>query len=577
MKKLVFLITSLFFFSGLMAQHQRIQKKNSNLQLINNIHPNSANRGSNPKINPASVIFSEDFASGLPATWANVDSGGLNEFWTYTTVGAHSHEVLKDTLGTTAANGYVIFDSDFYMDSTHAENADLVAPAINCTGHNSVFLSINEYFVQFNLSSGVVSVSNDSVTWTEFHHAEAGLVSNASTPNPNNVIMDISSVAANQPQVYVRFTYRGQYDYYWMLDDVTLYEPPSTDGGVSAILNPYSSSCLTANEVAYVAIKNYGSTPISNFPVSISVNGGAPITETVAATILPSATANYIFTSTLNLSGYSTYTITAYTGITGDVITADDSTSITVTNSGPQSLSAPFTMDFEPLEDISLWSVQDANLDGITYGISGTLAESGTRCARVGAAATEDDWLYTPCLDLVAGSTYAMTYWYMDFNAATPCSFEVKIGQGQNSSAMTQTIIQHPVPTDTLYHEGTPTFTVPTTGTYNIGFHAYSANPSSSFRLDNINITNITAVNEIKNANGVSIYPNPSSGIINLSVKNYANTVVQIYNAVGTIVYSQTLNSAERVLDLSKFENGLYIIKISSTEFSYNQKITLLK
>lgn len=575
MKKLVFLFASLFLFSGLMAQH-RLSKTVTNLHQVKAVHPN--NRNANPKMTPASVIFSEDFAGGLPAGWMNVDSGAsvASEIWTYTTVGASSGEQLNAT-GTTAANGYMIFDSDFYIDSTHAENADLVTPAINCSGHNSVFLSLNEYFVQFDVSTGIISVSNDSVNWTEFHHAETGLASNDATPNPNNVIVDISSVAANQSHVYVRFNYRGQYDYYWMIDDVTIYEPSTIDGGVTSINYPFTASCLTATEPVNVSIKNFGSTAISNFPVSFMVNGGTPTTETVTTTIAPGTSYDYTFNATVNLSAYSNYTIAAFTGITGDGVAANDTSSIQISNSAPQSLSSAFTMDFEPFEDLSLWEVEDANLDGITYGISTTLAESGTQCARVGAAATEDDWLYTPCLNLVAGSTYALTYWYMDFNVATACGFEVKIGAGQNSAAMTQTIIQHAIPTDTLYHEGTPTFTVPTTGAYNIGFHAYSSNPSSSFRLDNINLTDVTAIKENKNAAGVSLYPNPTTGILNLSVKKYSNAVVQIYNVVGAEIFSQTLNSADRLIDLSKFENGLYFVKITSPDFSYNQKITLLK
>ena len=44
--------------------------------------------------------------------------------------------------------------------------------------------------------------------------------------NPEIVSINISSTAGNQPSVWFRFRYEGQWDYAWMLDDVSLTETP---------------------------------------------------------------------------------------------------------------------------------------------------------------------------------------------------------------------------------------------------------------------------------------------------------------------------------------------------------------
>jgi hypothetical protein len=47
--------------------------------------------------------------------------------------------------------------------------------------------------------------------------------------NPEVVTVNISSFAANQATVYLKFNYIGDYDYWWAIDDIKLFEPPAYD------------------------------------------------------------------------------------------------------------------------------------------------------------------------------------------------------------------------------------------------------------------------------------------------------------------------------------------------------------
>ncbi len=62
-------------------------------------------------------FFSEVFAGGIPPTWQNIDSSGSGVTWTWTTMGTYNafFPLLSDslsTVGTSASNGYLMYDSD---------------------------------------------------------------------------------------------------------------------------------------------------------------------------------------------------------------------------------------------------------------------------------------------------------------------------------------------------------------------------------------------------------------------------------------------------------------------------------
>ena len=127
-------------------------------------------------------FYTEDFSAGLPGSWQNIDNGSMaNVLWRYTTTGAMNGFPFSNALssvGTSASNGYMIFDSDSAA-ASGGEDASIISGAIDCSGKTNVHLTFNEYFAQFNVSQGIVWISNDGSTWTDIHHAEAGQIGRA--------------------------------------------------------------------------------------------------------------------------------------------------------------------------------------------------------------------------------------------------------------------------------------------------------------------------------------------------------------------------------------------------------------
>jgi len=110
-------------------------------------------------------------------------------------------------------------------------------------------------------------------------------------------------------------------------------DPPQTgDVGISGIPN-LDDECDFDDPVPItVTIENLGATSISNIPVSYSINGGIPVTETAAGPILSGEDMDYTFTIPADLSADGFYTIMSWTSLMGDANTSNDWLPIVIEN-----------------------------------------------------------------------------------------------------------------------------------------------------------------------------------------------------------------------------------------------------
>lgn len=530
---------------------------------------------------PLAVIFSEDFSGGIPGSWMITDSAGNGEIWTVAPGPQGGSVLIDDTLKSpTATNGIALVDDDFYGNNSTVTSTSLITPAIDATGLTVVKVSFYDYFRMYNvgIDEGVLYVSNDGTTWTEVFRAETGLAQNDATPNPRFNDIDISSIAANQPTVYLNFTFRGNWGYWWQIDDISVYEPEAIDGGVISI-DPIPAGCsLSANTSITLTIGNAGLNDISNFDVSYTVNSGAPVTEIYTGTITAGNSANYTFTATADLSAPGTYSIDVYTTIASDGNATNDTASLTTENFVPYDISAnSLPQGFEPADDFTGWSILDANTDNLTWDYAynpnfTVFANTGDYCFRVGST---DDWLVTPCLDLISGTNYTLSYYHHHFNApANPATVNAYIGTSNTPAAMTQQISN--VTMDAVWTQSVTTFTVPATGTYYIGFHA-SGTGSPILRVDDILVSFGTGITEEDNSHLISIYPNPTTGVLFISSKHEAKqTAIEVLNNLGQVVYSMSASKfISNQLDLSSFASGIYSVRFTTEKETIIKKISL--
>lgn len=123
--------------------------------------------------------------------------------------------------------------------------------------------------------------------------------------------------------------------------------------------------------------------------------------------------------------------------------------------------------------------------------------------------------------------------------------------------------------------EENPSVTYATPGTYSVTLEVGDgANTATITKDDYIIVHNCTGVSNIEA--GVSIYPNPNNGVFYMDLQGMESAKLQIYNAVGTVVYEepnfQNDNSMKRI-DLSQQAEGVYMLVIENDNQKLIEKI----
>ena len=100
------------------------------------------------------------------------------------------------------------------------------------------------------------------------------------------------------------------------------------------------------------------------------------------------------------------------------------------------------------------------------------------------------------------------------------------------------------------------------------------------FVLDNITVFGsafiYTNINDLKNESNVALYPNPVSD--NLIVKyNEIIKKIEIYNLIGQKIETIEKCETEINVDVSNYNNGLYILKIKTLKGEISKKVNIVR
>ncbi|MCW1148014.1 T9SS type A sorting domain-containing protein [Flavobacterium sp. TH16-21] len=76
---------------------------------------------------------------------------------------------------------------------------------------------------------------------------------------------------------------------------------------------------------------------------------------------------------------------------------------------------------------------------------------------------------------------------------------------------------------------------------------------------------------------GIKLYPNPSNGVVTISVPNYSgNLDINVFDLNGRKVLSSSGDfSSEKAINLTGLQSGVYIVKLEGENLSYSEKVVL--
>lgn len=192
------------------------------------------------------VIWSEDFANGIPSDWI-MESDPTAGVWEYrgpssnpsNEVGTRGSCVASGNLfgppieSETADNGFIIFDSNYWDDNIGPcgsfgqgpapgpHVATLTTNSIDLSQYERIGLSFHQYCKNYEANTSI-KYSIDGGDWTDLWVNDVPVNSGESEKNRYDRI-NVSDQLAGFADVRLQISFDGNY-YFWMLDDFILFE-----------------------------------------------------------------------------------------------------------------------------------------------------------------------------------------------------------------------------------------------------------------------------------------------------------------------------------------------------------------
>ncbi|MDD4747470.1 MAG: S8 family serine peptidase [Salinivirgaceae bacterium] len=177
---------------------------------------------------PHECTFSETVA---PQCWDVIDNTSSGEVWKFGTIGSINF----------GSGNYAYLNSDGYG-SGHSQNSDLITPQFDLSMYVDVTLSFNHYYKHISSSSASLYYSIDNgTTWTQIQQWTS------TTSNPSS-FSELLGAVNGQSQVRFKFSYSGNWAYYWCIDNVkvtgTVACTPPSDQATSFVVSGQTSSSV---------------------------------------------------------------------------------------------------------------------------------------------------------------------------------------------------------------------------------------------------------------------------------------------------------------------------------------------
>ncbi len=174
-------------------------------------------------------------------------------------------------------------------------------------------------------------------------------------------------------------------------------------------------------------------------------------------------------------------------------------------------------------------------------------------------------------------------YIYTGYAPTADFSYEATLNANETIIDFTDLSTNNPTSWEWTFEGGTPgtsSIQHPTEIIYiSAGYYDISLVASNEFGSDSliqtiyVDVLSSIAENKVRI---FKVYPNPTSGILNIEIKNNAVDNIRIYNSLGRMIYHiNNIQQENIIIDLSKFNNGIYYLKIETLFNSFSKRIIL--
>tara|TARA_B100000902_G_scaffold400002_1_gene474445 strand:+ start:13232 stop:15040 length:1809 start_codon:yes stop_codon:yes gene_type:complete len=601
MKKNYLLICALGIAFGSFAQN--IDLRNSNYSDFNSKFHQISETNNIQK----APFWNDDFSD--PSLWTMTDllNGGTQNWviGTSAPVGSFSNG-MGAISSTTASNGFALYDSDA-MATTATNTQDAILSfnnPIDCSAYQYINLNFESYHRKFQ-DSVFVEISTDNITWDRYEvHQDLGV--NDASDNPEFVSVNITATAGGQSAVWFRFRYEGQWDYAWMLDDVSFSETPNNAASISDAVQGgwwvnYSNTGGAGYDYTFKPQSQLANNPYS-FEAVLHNDGVAPQNMVLYSevsddmgNIVFSSTSNsvlldmnfprdtFVCNSTFSPTSLGVYEMRIWGQ--GDSVMTDTVTLISVITNDVYGRDWAQVGGYwrvgRPCGGMVLATTYDMYADETVYGIQVHIDDASVPGTNIFVALYEDDPNGDP-IWLTQSDDYTLTSNDLDTWVTIPIDGGWPIFNGNNYYAA---VGGYANPIDTFQVNVSGDAEAVSCWIQDNGCNIGSNGFASWYWISDIPMIRMSFDASVLNNNKIdskqfNVYPNPSNGLFNLEINDiYSDDFsIKVVNVLGELVYknNQDINILNtNKIDLSHLKKGVYMIELNSSSYIQSQQIII--
>jgi hypothetical protein len=493
---------------------------------------------------------------------------------------------------TTAANGYAIINSDA-AGGNDTQNAWIYYTGnIDLTGQPNVVLTFQQTHRRYAETTFVIYSLDGGTTWIEVE-VNADMVTNTNTTNPDLVQVNLSSQIGNQASVKIGFKYLGDWDWFWAVDDVKIVTPEDYDLEMSGVY--WGSTGFWGDRLPYYQIPLAQVAPI-NFGGIVSNLGALAQNDVVFTAALASgAYTGTSAPSTLLAGSFDTLEVTA--ALTPPASVANHVVNLSATSSAT---------DAAPANN-AITSAATISVNNYVYARdNGTIASGSFNSGLAFEVGNIFDIVATADLTainvVVNAAAEAGAQMYVKLYSIDPATGDfiyvdesdpytlttANLGQSVslaliNGGATLNAGESYLVVAGSLGDGGASNdLVVGTAGVSGVqtSFYLDEAGTwfyTTSTPMVRMNFDPSASINEVANAFGLNVYPNPASDVINVTLNKEVSATITVLDVTGKVVKTSTINGTTTSINTTGLSNGVYYVNITDGTSVSTEKVVIKK
>jgi hypothetical protein len=100
---------------------------------------------------------------------------------------------------------------------------------------------------------------------------------------------------------------------------------------------------------------------------------------------------------------------------------------------------------------------------------------------------------------------------------------------------------------------------------------------TTSTPMVRMNFDPVLSINEVENAFGLNVYPNPANEVINVSLNKSTNATISVVDVAGKVVKTSSINGLTSTINASDLTNGVYYVTITDGTSIATEKVVIKK